>query len=159
MRCPYCSGADTRVVDSRPAEQGTVIRRRRVCPGCDERFSTFERIERLPLRVRKRGGVVEPFDRSKLEVGIARATSNLPVTEEAVQRAADRVEAAVREAGGREVPSELVGTEVLAALADLHPVAYVRFASVYKGFTSLEDLREELATLEKTAPPKRGGQT
>lgn len=155
MRCPYCTEADTRVVDSRPAEAGAAIRRRRACPGCGERFSTFERAERLPLRIRKRGGVAEPFDRAKLELGMARATANLPVPDGAVRDAAERVEAAVRATGGREVPSELVGTEVLAALADLHPVAYVRFASVYKGFTSLEDLREELATLEKAAPPKR----
>lgn len=172
MRCPYCSADQDRVVDSRPAEGGAAIRRRRACLACGQRFSTYERSEQVALAVRKRSGLVEPFDRDKIAAGIEKATKNLPVEPEAVHRAVAVVEARVRGLGRREVPSELVGSEVLAALRQLDPVAYVRFASVYKGFTTTADFTRELASLQadladgrrvadhplqKERPPRRSG--
>lgn len=155
MRCPYCGGDRDRVIDSRPAEDGEAIRRRRECRICNQRFSTFERAEHTPLTVRKRNGTAEPFTRDKLLAGMRRAIKNLDLTEDDIRRSAAQVEARLRAGARREVASKLVGTEVLAALRDLDHVAYVRFASVYKGFTSPEDFRRELATLEKEQPPKR----
>jgi transcriptional repressor NrdR len=148
MRCPYCGDDDHRVVDSRAAEGGTAIRRRRACDGCGQRFSTFERAEQRAMGVRKRGGTVEPFDREKLAAGMRKATSHLPIAPEHVERAVAQVEARLRALGKREVDSQRVGREVLAALRALDPVAYVRFASVHKGFTSPEDFRRELAELD-----------
>lgn len=147
MRCPYCGTDDDRVIDSRAAEDGAAVRRRRECRACAQRFSTYERAEQLALAVRKRDGVVEPFDRDKVAAGMDKATKNLPVDAAALRRAVARVEARVRALGTREVASETVGAEVMAALRELDPVAYVRFASVYKGFTSTEDFARELAAL------------
>jgi transcriptional repressor NrdR len=158
VRCPYCTADNDRVVDSRAAEDGGAIRRRRECRACGQRFSTYERAEHPALIVRKRNGVLEPFDRAKVLAGIEKATKNLAVSAEDVRRASARVEAGLRGLGRREVPSEAVGAEVLAALRDLDHVAYMRFASVYKGFTSPDDFRRELASLEKEAPPKPAGQ-
>jgi transcriptional repressor NrdR len=152
MKCPYCAADHDRVVDSRPAEGGAAIRRRRECASCGQRFSTYERIEQAALSVRKRSGEVEPYRRTKVVTGIARAT-NLTEDAEAVVRAAAKVEANLRALGNRVVTSDTVGSEVLGVLRDLDPVAYVRFASVYKGFTSPEDFRTELATLEKEPRP------
>ncbi len=154
MRCPYCAADDDRVVDSRGAEAGAAIRRRRQCRACGQRFSTYERIEQAALTVRKHSGDEEPFDQRKVLAGIEKATTNLALPEDAPRRAAAQVEARVRALGRRVVPSELIGAEVLTALRDLHQVAYVRFASVYKGFTSPEDFVRELADLE--APPSGG---
>ncbi|MEX0657800.1 MAG: transcriptional regulator NrdR [Egibacteraceae bacterium] len=151
MRCPYCGTDDDRVVDSRAAEDGAAVRRRRQCRACAQRFSTFERAEQPPLSVRKRDGLVEPFSREKVAAGMGKATKNLPVDAAAVRRSVARVEARVRATGAREVASETVGAEVMAALRELDPVAYVRFASVYKGFTSTEDFARELAAL--SGPP------
>ena len=156
MRCPYCGTDDDRVVDSRSAEGGEAIRRRRQCRGCGQRFSTYERADDSVVLVAKRGGVTEPFRREKVVSGMQRATKNLPIEPEALRRAAAQVEARVRSLGRRLVPSEVVGAEVLDALRDIDHVAYMRFASVYKGFTSPEDFRRELANLEKQVPPKRG---
>jgi transcriptional repressor NrdR len=157
VRCPYCSRDDDRVVDSRAAEDGAAVRRRRECRACGQRFSTYERAERAPLMVRKRSGESEPYDRGKVLAGIEKATKNLALDADAARRAAAAVEARLRGLGLREVASEAVGTEVLAVLRDLDPVAYMRFASVYKGFTSPEDFRRELAVLEKEHPPKPRG--
>lgn len=154
MRCPYCDGDADRVIDSRPAEQGRAIRRRRSCTTCGQRYSTYERVELSELTVRKRGGVVEPFDATKIAAGMSKATANLPIDGKRVREAAARVEARIRALGRIEVSGERVGAEVLEALRDLDHVAYMRFASVYKSFTSPEDFRRELATLEKASPPK-----
>ena len=156
MRCPFCAVDDDRVVDSRSADNGEAIRRRRQCLACGQRFSTYERAERSVVLVAKRGGVTEPFQRDKVISGMQRATKNLPIEPEALRRAAARVEARVRGLDRRLVPSETVGAEVLDALRDIDHVAYMRFASVYKGFTSPDDFHRELANLEKQAPPKRG---
>lgn len=157
MRCPYCSVDDDRVVDSRPAEEGGAIRRRRECASCGQRFSTYERVEQATLSVRKRNGSIEPYRRAKVLAGIAKAT-NLAPDADTVVRAAAQVEANLRTLGQRVIHSETVGAAVLTVLRDLDAVAYVRFASIYKGFTSPEDFRDELATLEgalrKGTPPK-----
>ena len=150
MRCPYCDADDDHVVDSRTAEAGAAIRRRRECRVCGERYSTFERVE-LTFCVRKRNGDVEAFCRNKVLAGIDKATKNLDVSAVTIQDATARVEARLRDLGQREVPSDLVGAQVLEALREINEVAYVRFASVYKNFTSPEDFRRELAGLEKTS--------
>lgn len=154
MRCPYCKTDDDRVVDSRTAEQGEAIRRRRECRSCTRRFSTYERVEAMGILVRKRSGIAEPYDRNKVQDGIEKATKNLTVSPETVADAVAAVDDHIRSAGLREVPSEMIGAEVLAVLRTIDPVAYMRFASVYKNFTSPEDFTRELAHLEKDAPPK-----
>lgn len=154
MRCPYCGLDDDKVVDSRPSEDGDAIRRRRECLSCKQRFSTYERVEQLSLAVRKRSGLIEPFKREKIHAGMLNATKNLDIEPEDLRRAVAQVEARVRAMGRRVVPSDTVGAEVLEALRSLDHVGYMRFASVYKGFTSPEDFRRELAHLEKDAPPK-----
>jgi transcriptional repressor NrdR len=153
MRCPYCDTDRDRVIDSRPAEDGAAVRRRRECSGCGQRFSTYERTEQALVAVRKRSGELEPFDRAKIMAGMDKATKNLPLEADAVRRASAAIEARVRSLGRREVPSELIGAEVLAALRDLDAVAYVRFASVYKGFTSPQDFARELANLQRPDLP------
>ena len=153
MRCPSCGADDDKVVDSRPADTGGAIRRRRECLTCSERFSTMERPILAPLDVRKRSGSVRPFDPEKVRRGIDRA-SNGRLDEEVVGDAAAAVERALRGLGGREVTSEQVGLEVLTQLRELDPVAYVRFASVYKNFEGPEDFEQELSALLKDDPPK-----
>ena len=160
VRCPYCGSTRDRVVDSRPNEDETTIRRRRACTGCNRRFTTFERVEEAPLVVLKRDGTREPFDRAKLTVGLAKACKNRPVTVAEIDRLAADVEEALRARGLREVESQEVGIELLNALRDLDAVAYVRFASVYKDFQDPGDFERELASLagrtalRKSTPPK-----
>ncbi len=153
MRCPSCGANDDRVVDSRPAEHGEAIRRRRECHECGGRFTTFERVELPQLLVRKRSGALEPFDRGKVSEGMSRASKGR-VDAAALQGAVSAVEAALRTTSGREVTTEQVGLQVLARLRDLDEVAYVRFASVYKDFQGPEDFEKELSSLRKDAPPK-----
>lgn len=148
MRCPYCAATTTRVVDSRGTEDGAAVRRRRACQGCGQRFSTYERAEQLALTVRKRDGRQEAFDRDKVLAGITKATANLDVDADTVQRALARVEGRLHAGGARRVDSATIGDEVLTALREVHPVAVVRFASVYKQFTSPDDFRRELERLD-----------
>ncbi len=153
MRCPDCGKDDDRVVDSRPQQGGEAIRRRRECRACGSRFTTFERIERPPLLVRKRSGSVVPFEARRVLEGMARAAKDrieLAVLEETAMV----IERALREDGHREVTSEQVGLQVLARLRDLDEVTYVRYASVYKDFQRPEDFEEELSELRKELPPK-----
>ncbi|CAN5312054.1 MAG: transcriptional repressor NrdR [Euzebyales bacterium] len=154
MRCPYCAADAGRVIDSRPAERGVAVRRRRECARCEQRYSTHERVEQQALGVRKRSGEVEPFERAKVLAGIAKATKNLHIDDAAMGRVAARVEARVRALGKRVVPSQVVGAEVLDGLRMVDDVAYMRFASVYKNFTTPDDFRRELAGLEKRPAPK-----
>jgi transcriptional repressor NrdR len=149
VRCPYCAADDDRVIDSRPVEDNQSIRRRRECRACQQRFTTLERTTHEPLSVRKRDGTVEPFQRDKLHLGMARALTNLGLGSETLRTSAAQVEARIRRTGGRIVPSEEIGHAVLDVLRDIHQVAYVRFASVYKGFTTPEDFARELAELEQ----------
>ncbi len=153
MRCPTCGTDDDRVVDSRPADDGSAVRRRRECRSCGARFTTFERVEAPGIAVRKRSGVVMPFSRQKVLDGMVRAAKGRVPTEE-LERAASEVEAVIRSYGEVEVSSEQVGLQVLTQLRDLDPVAYVRYASVYKDFQGPEDFEKELVHLRKDAPPK-----
>ncbi len=154
MRCPWCGAPDTRVVDSRPAEDGTAIRRRRECPACGRRFTTFERGQGAFLRVIKRGGSKEPYDRQKLIDGVRKAIKNRPVTDEQVMALADRVEESLRRSGP-EVTSQELGLEVLGQLRRLDEIAYLRFASVYKDFQEVTDFERELGLLLQKREPKR----
>ena len=153
MRCPTCSADDDRVVDSRPSADGAAIRRRRECRACGERFTTFERVELPELFVRKRSGTVAAFSRDKVLDGMQRAAQGRVASTE-LERAATAVERTLRALGQREIASEQVGLQVLTQLRDLDPVAYVRFASVYKDFQGPEDFEKELHSLRKDAPPK-----
>lgn len=154
VRCPYCKQDDDRVVDSRTADDGAAIRRRRECLACGRRYTTFERLEPLPLSIVKRAGTKEPFDRAKLARGIGQAVAGRPIAAEAVDAMAAEIEEQVR-ATGPEVTSEAVGLMVLERLKALDPVAYLRFASVYKGFEDLSDFEAEVVMLQKTTAPKR----
>jgi transcriptional repressor NrdR len=152
VRCPYCRADDDKVVDSRAAEQGSAIRRRRECLECGRRYTSYERVEELPVLVRKRSGRVEPFDLVKLTAGIERAASGRLAAPVIVALAAD-VEEHLRESGA-EVPSDAIGVAVLERLRALDQVAYLRFASVYKGFEDAADFARELGELPKTTAPK-----
>lgn len=154
MRCPYCESLDDKVVDSRVGEEGRAIRRRRECLGCARRFTTYERIEEIPLLIVKRNGIEEPFDRAKVVEGIRKACKNRPVAESEIETVAERVEDAIRAHPLRPVPSSEIGKEVLERLAALDDVAYLRFASVYKDFQELTDFERELGFLLKKVPPK-----
>ncbi len=156
MRCPWCSVDDDRVVDSRLADDGAAIRRRRECLGCGRRFTTFERVEEQPLWVVKRSGQREPFDRAKLVAGVRAACKNRPVSDEALQDLAQLVEETLRVVSS-EPTSQQVGVAVLEQLKALDDVAYLRFASVYKGFEDVGDFQREVGLLTKTTEPKRRG--
>jgi len=152
MRCPWCGHPDDKVVDSRSAERGASVRRRRECLRCGRRFTTFERVEEISLSVVKRDGSKEPFDRSKVVAGVMKAIKNRPVTENQVAQLADRVEEKLR----RKAPvvtTQEVGVEVLTLLRRLDDVAYLRFASVYKDFKELTDFERELGMLLQKREP------
>jgi len=151
MRCPVCSFDDSKVVDSRAAEDGGAIRRRRECLRCQHRFTTYERVEEVPLVVVKRSGVREPFDRSKIIHGVRLAATGRPVSAAQLEELAEEVEDAVR-AQGPEVSTEQVGLAVLDHLRALDHVAYLRFASVYKDFDDPADFQREAKLLKATAP-------
>jgi transcriptional repressor NrdR len=157
MRCPACSSLDDKVVDSRTADDGAAIRRRRECLECGQRFTTYERLEELPvlpLVVVKRSGDRVPFERAKIVEGVRAAAKSRPVTDAQLESLAATIEDSFRLAGGGDVTSERVGLAVLEALRDLDQVAYVRFASVYKGFDDLADFEREMTLLTKTTEPK-----
>ncbi|HEX2240494.1 MAG TPA: transcriptional regulator NrdR [Actinomycetota bacterium] len=154
MRCPYCGAEQDKVVDSRLAEEGRAIRRRRECLGCTRRYTTFERPEEVPLIVVKRDGLEQPFDRAKIVEGIRRACKNRPVTEAEIEAMAEDVEEALRTLTIRPIPSAEIGKRVLDRLKDFDEVAYLRFASVYKDFQELDDFERELGLLQKKSPPK-----
>lgn len=148
MRCPICRDDDTKVVDSRVAEENTAIRRRRECLGCAHRFTTFERVDHAPLTVVKSDDRIEPFDRQKLISGLAAATKGRDVAPEMLATIAGAVEDALR-LHGSEVTSANVGLEVLKELRGVDEVAYLRFASVYKNFDAAADFHRELELMEK----------
>ena len=154
MICPYCSNEEDKVVDSRVAEEGRAIRRRRECLNCGRRFTTFERAEEVPLLVRKRNGVEDPFMAEKITAGIRMAVKNRPITETEISQLTDDVEEAMRMDAKRPVDSSDIGREVLERLRVLDEVAYLRLASVYKDFQELDDFERELAGLVKKSPPK-----
>ena len=144
MRCPYCRHPDSRVVDSREADDGALIRRRRSCPECAKRFTT---VEEAVLAIVKRSGVTEPFSRTKVVTGVRKACQGRPVDEDAIALLAQRVEETIRARGQAEVPSHEVGLAILGPLRDLDEVAYLRFASVYRSFDTLEDFEREISAL------------
>jgi transcriptional repressor NrdR len=146
VRCPACSSLDDKVVDSRLADDGAAIRRRRECLACGRRFTTFERMDEAPLLVVKRSGDREPFSREKLVAGMQSAAKNRPVTVEQMETLASEVEEAIRSRGGQ-ATSEEIGQSVLERLRELDEVAYLRFASVYKGFTDVGDFEREAGLL------------
>lgn len=152
MHCPYCRHTDSRVVDSRTTEDGSAIRRRRQCPQCGRRFST---VETTSLSVVKRSGVVEPFSRDKVVAGVRKACQGRPVSADALALLAQRVEEAVRGTGSAEIDAHDVGLAILGPLRELDEIAFLRFASVYQSFTTLEDFESAIATLrsERAQPP------
>ncbi|ONH31289.1 transcriptional regulator NrdR [Pseudofrankia asymbiotica] len=144
MRCPFCRHPDSRVVDSREADEGAAIRRRRACPSCGRRFTTMEEAS---LQVRKRSGAAEPFSRAKVVAGVRKACQGRPVSAEDLARLSERVEDAVRSSGAAEVAAEDVGLAILGPLRELDEVAYLRFASVYLSFESLSDFERAITQL------------
>ena len=153
MRCPWCGNPDDKVVDSRTAEGGVAVRRRRECLRCSRRFTTFERVVEVGVSVVKRDGAKEPFDRRKIVAGVAKAIKNRPVTPEQVEALAARTEERLRRKGPL-VTTQEVGLEVLAQLRRLDDVAYLRFASVYKDFQELTDFERELGILLQKREPR-----
>jgi transcriptional repressor NrdR len=156
VRCPFCSADDDRVVDSRLAEDGVAIRRRRECANCSQRYTTFERIEEIAVYVVKRSGEREPFTREKILSGVRSSAKNRPVDDVMLEGLVVGVEESMRLLN-RDVTSEEVGMATLEALRDVDDVAYVRFASVYKGFEGTEDFAREIGMLVKTTAPKHRG--
>lgn len=146
MKCPYCGEDNTRVIDSRPAEDNCSIRRRRQCDACSRRFTTYEKVETIPLMVIKKDNNREPYDRSKIESGIMRACHKRPVSTSAINDAVDSIEAQIFAMEDKEVRSNTIGELVMKQLKELDEVAYVRFASVYREF---RDVNTFLAELEK----------
>lgn len=154
MRCPFCSHDQDRVVDSRVADEGRSIRRRRECEVCGRRFTTYERAEEATLMVEKRSGEKVPFDSARLLSGIVKACVNRPVDEKDLEKLAEDVLESVKAGGGGVVRSADLGKEILERLRVLDEVAYLRFASVYKDFQELTDFERELGLLQKKVPPK-----
>jgi transcriptional repressor NrdR len=150
MHCPYCRHTDSKVLDSRVAEDGTSIRRRRQCPSCERRFTT---VEQMQLVVVKRSGVVEPFNRDKVISGVRKACKGRPVSEDQLARLGQLVEDSIRASGQPEVPADEVGVAILGPLRELDQVAYLRFASVYRQFRSVEDFEAEIALLRVEQEP------
>jgi transcriptional repressor NrdR len=144
MHCPFCRNTDTRVLDSRVADDGGAIRRRRVCPTCEKRFST---VEQMQLMVLKRSGATEPFTRDKAVAGVRKACKGRPVSEDDLACLGQSVEDTLRAEGWAEVPANEVGLAILGPLRELDAVAYLRFASVYKAFSSADDFESEIAML------------
>ena len=150
MRCPFCKHPDSRVVDSREVDEGAAIRRRRNCPECGRRFTT---VEEPSLVVVKRNGTKEPFSRAKVITGVRRACKGRPVDDDELAALAQTVEETIRAKGQVEVPSGDVGLAILGPLRELDEVAYLRFASVYRGFDALADFEREIAGLKAAHPP------
>ena len=149
MKCPYCGEENTKVIDSRPADENNAIRRRRQCEVCKKRFTTYEKVESIPLIVIKKDNIREPYDRSKIEAGILRSCHKRPVSYEQIVSAVEDVENAVFNMEQKEVSSAVIGELVMDRLKKLDQVAYVRFASVYREFKDVNTFMEELAKLLK----------
>jgi transcriptional repressor NrdR len=150
MHCPHCRHGDSRVLDSRVSDDGAAIRRRRVCPECEKRFSTVEQVQ---LSVLKRSGATEPFSRDKVIAGVRKACKGRPVSEDDLARLGQSVEDMLRAAGSAEIPAHEVGLAILGPLRELDEVAYLRFASVYRAFESAADFETEIAMLRAESDP------
>ena len=153
MKCPFCNFADTKVIDSRAQDDNSVIRRRRVCEKCGKRFTTYERVDMIPITVIKRDGTREIFDKAKLQNGIMKSCNKRPVTAQQIQKLVDDIENTLAGSGEREVESKQLGNMVIERLTDLDEVAYVRFASVYRQFKDINSFIDEL---EKMLHEKNG---
>ena len=147
MKCPFCSHENTRVIDSRPAEENNSIRRRRVCDECNKRFTTYEKIETIPLIIIKKDNNREAYDRSKIEAGVLRACHKRPVSAEQINQLVEEIEVEIFNMEAKEIPSQIIGELVMNRLKDLDAVAYVRFASVYREFKDINTFMDELAKL------------
>ncbi|MCU1347607.1 MAG: transcriptional regulator NrdR [Acidobacteria bacterium] len=148
MRCPFCGNTEDRVVDSRESREGEVIRRRRQCVRCERRFTSYEKIEHLPFQVVKRDQRREPYDREKLMRGLQVACRKRPVSQDSLEQIADSIEVMMQESGEREISAQQIGTMVMERLRNVDPVAYVRFASVYRRFEDVEAFVKELHQLK-----------
>ena len=144
MKCPFCSSENTRVIDSRPADDNTSIRRRRLCDDCKKRFTTYEKVETIPLVVIKKDNSREQYDRSKIEGGVLRACHKRPISVNQINQLVDEVETEIFNREEKEIPSSLIGELVMDKLKDLEAVAYVRFASVYREFKDVNTFMSEL---------------
>lgn len=144
MKCPFCSSENTRVIDSRPAEENNSIRRRRVCDECDKRFTTYEKVETIPLIVIKKDNNREAYDRSKIEAGVLRACHKRPISANQIKNLVDEVETEIFSMEEKEISSRVIGEMVMNKLKDLEAVAYVRFASVYREFKDINTFMDEL---------------
>ena len=153
MKCPFCNFADTKVIDSRAQDDNSVIRRRRVCEKCGKRFTTYERVDMIPITVIKRDGTREILDKAKLQNGIMKSCNKRPVTAQQIQKLVDDIENTLAGSGEREVESKQLGNMVIERLKDLDEVAYVRFASVYRQFKDINSFIDEL---EKMLHEKNG---
>lgn len=144
MKCPFCGHENTRVIDSRPAEDNNSIRRRRVCDECGKRFTTYEKVETIPLIIIKKDNNREAYDRSKIEAGVLRACHKRPISAAQINRLIDEVETEIFNMEEKEISSEVIGELVMNKLKDLEAVAYVRFASVYREFKDINTFMDEL---------------
>ncbi|MDG2176871.1 MAG: transcriptional regulator NrdR [Gammaproteobacteria bacterium] len=149
MHCPFCNTTDTKVIDSRLVAEGNQVRRRRECTSCSERFTTFESAELVMPRLIKQNGNREPFDEEKLRSGILKALEKRPVSMEMVENSINQIKHELRATGEREVPSKMLGEQVMNALKNLDEVAYVRFASVYRSFKDLNEFRQEIDRISR----------
>ena len=147
MKCPYCGNPDTRVIDSRPAEDGSSIRRRRSCDTCGKRFTTYEKVETIPLIVIKKDNNREQYDRGKIEKGILQACYKRPVPAEVIRKTVEQIETEIFNREEKEIPSKVIGEIVMHKLKDLDEVAYVRFASVDREFKDVNTFMEELKSI------------
>ena len=147
MKCPFCNKDDTRVIDSRPADDNTSIRRRRICDSCKKRFTTYETVEAIPLIVIKKDNTREPYSRAKIETSVLRACHKRPVGAEQIAAVVDAVESEVFNMGEKEIPSKAIGELVIGHIQDLDQVAYVRFASVYREFKDVHTFMDELKAI------------
>lgn len=149
MKCPFCSASDTKVIDSRPVDENSAIRRRRQCESCGKRFTTYEKLETIPLMVIKKDNTREPFDRSKIEAGVVRSCHKRPVSPQQIEKLIDEVENEVFKSAEQEVPTSAVGELVMEKLREIDEVAYVRFASVYREFKDVNTFMDELGKILK----------
>lgn len=149
MKCPFCGNENTRVIDSRPAEENNSIRRRRVCDICEKRFTTYEKVETIPLIIIKKDNNRETYDRAKIEAGVLRACHKRPISANQIEKLVDEVETEIFKMEDKEIPSQMIGEYVMEKLKELDAVAYVRFASVYREFKDINTFMDELKKIFK----------
>lgn len=147
MKCPFCSSENTRVIDSRPADDNNSIRRRRMCDECGKRFTTYEKVETIPLIIIKKDNNREQYDRTKIEAGVLRACHKRPIPADAISKLIDDVEVEIFNHEEKEIPSSMIGELIMDGIKDLDPVAYVRFASVYREFKDVNTFMNELKNM------------